>query len=128
MSDSKLSTEQQISSIWELPDVIRSYVSILAKISAQLRDQNLRTAPMDALNILVNVLRVTENDVGAAALEQLEKGTGQPRKITSAQVVSGPGRRMKRSIGKTGHGDLALLLEIGYAAYSVQKTMGVEVV
>jgi hypothetical protein len=30
---------------------------------------------------------------------------------------------MKQSIGKTSYGDLGLLLEIGYAAYGVKKTM-----
>jgi len=73
---------------FSLPNEIRSYVSILPRISKYLHDISLRAAPMDALRQL-------------------------------AEVMKGGARKVNRS-------DLALLLEIGYAAFGVKKVVSPE--
>jgi len=98
-----------------LPDEIHSYVSLVQAISKELRDVSLRTAPMDALNLLADCMIVKQSD-RASMVKELEKQPNKARASAIAQAGAAQARHIKRSIAKTDYKDLALLLEIGYAA------------
>jgi len=46
-----------------LPDQIRSYVSLMATASKELRDVSLRTTPMDALNVIADCMKGSDGKV-----------------------------------------------------------------
>jgi hypothetical protein len=108
-----------------LPGEIHSYVSLVQAISKELRDVSLRRAPMDALNLLADCMIVTEADF-ASMMKDLEE---QPKSALDASVIAARAalvQRMKESIGRINYEDLALLLEAGYSAHGITKTVGIE--
>jgi hypothetical protein len=118
-----------------LPGEIRSYVSLVQAISKDIRDVSLRSAPMDALNLLADCMIVTEADFAIMVkdLEELQQKDleEQPKSAQRASVIAARTariQRMKESIDKINYEDLALLLEIGYSAYGTNKTVDIEAV
>jgi hypothetical protein len=82
---------------------------------------------MEALNILVYCMTVTETELAKAQQELEELSRARTRATTLADRTAQV-QRIKEDVGKISYPDLTLLLEIGYAAFGVTKTMGIDAV
>ena len=117
-----------------LPGEIHSYVSHVQAISKELRAVSLRTAPMDALNLLADCMVVRESDLDAMVKDleeqqkELEKQPKSARRASAIAARVAQVGRIRESIGEIDYEDLALLLEIGYLAHGITKIEGIDAI
>jgi hypothetical protein len=86
--------------LFALPGEIRAYVSLLPAISKELRDVSLRTAPMDALNLLADFMKESSGELNYDDLALLlgigYAACGVKEELTSDDVR----RRLRRARGR----------------------------
>ena len=88
--------------LFGLPDEIRSYVSLLPAISKELRDVSLRTAPMDALNLLATFMKESSGELNYDDLALLlgigHAACGAEKNLTANDVKRLLRRARKRKV------------------------------